>query len=148
MVFAATSRQDSSSCNPRPTLDCVVDGRGVEGAESEARALLVLGVEGTFAGVGGDELVDDEDPDEEELVELVEVEDPVISPATVLGACDAGSGSGRGEVGAYVRLYGSSSGIGGILPSAESPIKVSPSAGVGDSGSKSSLGPGSSLAST
>ena len=146
VVFAATSIKDSSSCNPRPTLDGVVDGRGVEGAESDARALLVLGVDGTFAGVGGDELVDDED--EVELVELVVSETPGFSSATVLGANDAGSGSRRGDVGTYSGLNGSFSGIGGILPSAESPITVSPSAGVGDSGSTSSLGPGSLLAST
>ena len=145
VVLAATSVKGSSSCSPRPTLDGVIDGRGVEGAESDARALLVLGVDGTFAGVGGDELVDDED--EVELVELVVSETPGFSSATVLGANDAGSGSGRGDVGTYSGLNGWSSGIGGILPSAESPITVSPSAGVGNSES-SSLGPRSSLAST
>ena len=117
----------------------MVDGRGVEGAESDARALLVLGVDGTFAGVGGDELVDDEDEVE---LELVVSDTPGFSSAMVLGANEAGSGSGRGDVGTYSGLNGSFSGIGGILPSAESPITVSPSAGVGDSGSTSSLGPG------
>ena len=145
VVLAATSIKGSSSCSPRPTLDGVIDGRGVEGAESDARALLVLGVDGTFAGVGGGELVDDEDEVE---LELVVSDTPGFSSAMVLGANEAGSGSGRGDVGTYSGLNGSFSGIGGILPSAESPITVSPSAGVGDSGSTSSLGPGSLLAST